>query len=174
MFRNSSEVSDVMSNSRYDIVIVAIVVAQRSSLNVRCPKWVIRIAQYAEFTASFLHHAREENACQFYDSVWLLRRIFNPRGTVEPLWFLTSRDRGNALLTRKVGPKFVLVWTFPTFLFEITRCSCNCLFGVERNCSTICARRGNVITWLKNWLLHNKVFKKLSRKDIPFAMEFLI
>lgn len=107
---------NVMSNSRYNVVIAVTVVAHRLS------KWVIRIVHYAEFTASFLHRALRENACQFYDSA-RLRWIFNPRGTGESLWFLMPGDRGNALLTREVWPKFVLVWTSLTFSFGITCCS---------------------------------------------------
>jgi len=53
-----------------------------------------------------------------------------------------------SLLTRKVWPKFVLVWTFLTFLFEITRSSCNCLFNIERN-PFARDRDWNIITWLK-------------------------
>lgn len=74
-----------MSNSRYDIVIVVIVVAHRSS-QVSNPYRAVR-----GIYGLFLRRARGERACEFYDSA-RLRQIFNPRETGEPLWLLTPGE----------------------------------------------------------------------------------
>lgn len=85
--------------------------------------------------------------------------------------------RGNALLTRKVQPKFVLIWTLLTFLFGIIRCSCNCLFSVERNRSTVCARRGlkcNYTTYKRRidcFII--KSIKIKSRRHFAFVIKLL-